>query len=123
MVAAGVYMPQRDQLLRLRRWMSANHKDYRALTAKLLKHKSAGFVAIDPQALSRMPKGFAAEDPAAELLRAHNWGVRVSLPAELALQPSLAKEIIQRFKLATPLVDSLHSGIAADEKPHRRPLF
>jgi len=123
MVAAGVYMPQRDQLLRLRRWMSANHTTYRSLTRKLLQHKSAGFTAIDPQALSRMPKGFAADDPAAELLRAHNWGVRVSLPAELALTPSLSKEILQRIKLATPLVDALHSGIAAEEKPHRRPMF
>jgi uncharacterized protein (TIGR02453 family) len=123
MVAAGVYMPQRDQLLRLRRWMSAHHMEYRALVKKLLSHKTAGFVAIDPQALTRMPKGFAADDPAAELLRAHNWGVRVSLPAELALQPALGKQIVQRFRLAAPLVDALHSGIAPHEPERTRRLF
>jgi uncharacterized protein (TIGR02453 family) len=123
MVAAGVYMPQREQLLQLRRWMSANHPAYRALVKKLLQHRTAGFAGIDAQALTRMPKGFAADDPAAELLRAHNWGVRASLPAELAFEPSFSKEIVRRFQLAAPLVDALNSAIQDAPKPQRRPMF
>ena len=111
MLAAGVYMPQREQLLSLRRWMSTHHNAYRAAVRKLLKARGAGFGPIDPQALTRMPKGFAADAAADELLRAKNWGVQASLPPELALEPSLAKEIVRRMRLSSPLVDALNGAI------------
>jgi uncharacterized protein (TIGR02453 family) len=116
MLAAGVYMPERHQLLTLRRWMTQNHATYRASLTKLLKTRGAGFDTIDAQELTRMPKGFAADDPAGELLRAKNWGVRSSLPAELALQPGLARQIVRRFKLASPLVHTLNSAILQQEE-------
>lgn len=115
MIAAGVYMPEREQLLALRRWMSANHKSYRASIAKLLKARGAGFTGIEPAALTRMPKGFASDDPADELVRAKSWGVHASLPAELALQPALVREIVRRFRMATPLVDTLNMAISQGE--------
>jgi uncharacterized protein (TIGR02453 family) len=116
-VAAGVYMPEREQLLTLRRWMSANHEAYRARVKKLMKARGAGFEgvagfqAIEAQALTRMPRGFAADDPADELVRAKNWGVRAALPAALALEPVLAREIVRRFRMAAPLVDALNEAI------------
>jgi uncharacterized protein (TIGR02453 family) len=122
-VAAGVYMPEREQLLTIRRWMSRNHEAYRASVKKLMKAKGAGvgdsgafqaggaFQVIDAQALTRMPRGFAADDPADELVRAKNWGVRASLPAELALEPVLAREIVRRFRMAAPLVETLNGAI------------
>jgi len=124
MVAAGVYMPEREQLLAIRRWMSAHHQDYRALTARLLRSKTLGFTSIDAQPLTRMPKGFAPDDPADELLRAQSWGLHATLPASLALQPSLATEILKRFKAATPLIDLLNNAILeAAPAPARRPMF
>jgi uncharacterized protein (TIGR02453 family) len=127
MVAAGVYMPEREQLLTIRRWMSEHHAEYRALTGKLLRSKKVPFEGIDAQALTRMPKGFANDDPADELLRARNWGVHATLPAELALEPTLAREVIQRFRATAPLVAMLNGAIL--EAPHgaasdqRKPLF
>jgi uncharacterized protein (DUF2461 family) len=123
MIAAGVYMPPREQLLQLRRWMSENHKAYRAMTKKLLASKTAGFTAIDPQALTRMPKGFAKDDPADELVRATNWGVSCSLPAETALQPALVKQIVQRLRMTAPLVDTLNAALMPEPVARRRPLF
>ena len=126
-IAAGVYMPEREQLLALRRWMTEHHEDYRGLTAKLLKARSRSAVAmqpIDPDALTRMPKGFPADHPAGELLRARNWGVRCALASELALQPALAKEIIRQFRRMAPLVDMLNdailSGVSAPQAAQRR---
>src|ERR1700742_4022420 len=34
LVAAGVYMPQPEQLLAIRRWMAENHESYRKLLSK-----------------------------------------------------------------------------------------
>lgn len=127
LLAAGVYMPGRDQLLALRRWMSANHPAYRASLRKLLDARAASFRPIDPQPLTRMPRGFAADDPADDLLRARNWGVHASLPSDLALDPSLLPRILRHFRLAAPLVHSLNRAILdnapSPSTPPSRPFF
>jgi uncharacterized protein (TIGR02453 family) len=115
MIAAGVYMPQREQLLAIRRWMSGNHKSYRDTMNKLLKTRNVGFEHISSDALTRMPKGFASDDPADELVRAKSWGLHASLPADLALEPTLSREIIRRFRLTAPLVDTLNDAILKRE--------
>ena len=108
MIAAGVYMPEREQLLALRRWMSAHHESYRATLKQLLKSRGAGFELSESEALTRMPKGF---DRADELVRAKSWGVRAWLPGEAALEPTLSREIVRRFRLMTPLIDTLNNAI------------
>jgi uncharacterized protein (TIGR02453 family) len=123
MIAAGVYMPEREQLLALRRWMSGHHDDYRVMVKKLLKARGAGFEPNESEALTRMPKGFAADDPADELVRAKSWGVHATLPAEAALEPTLAGEIVRRVRLATPLIETLNSAILTrDEEASGRAL-
>jgi uncharacterized protein (TIGR02453 family) len=126
LLAIGVYMPEREQLLRIRTWMAEDHVAYRKLLKKAMS-SSAGFTGIAADALTRMPKGFPAEHPADELLRAKNWGVHVSLPAQLALQPSLVPELVKRIKVAMPVIDALNGAILAgveerSDRP-RRPLF
>jgi uncharacterized protein (TIGR02453 family) len=116
MVAAGVYMPEREQLLTLRRWMSAHHESYRASVKKLLKARSAGFELSESEALTRMPKGFASDDPADELVRAKSWGMRAWLPAETALESTLSREIVRRFRMVTPLIDTLNGAILYSEE-------
>jgi len=115
MVAAGVYMPEREQLLALRRWMAEHYNEYRALLKAARKSKAAGLTEIEADALTRMPKGFASDHPADELLRAKNWGVRASLPAELALEPTLSREIVRRMRLAAPVVDALNGAVLAGQ--------
>jgi uncharacterized protein (TIGR02453 family) len=126
MVAAGVYMPERDQLLRIRTWMAENHVSYRKLL-KTAIGKRVGFSEIASHALTRMPKGFAADHPADELLRAKDWGVSASLPAELMLEPALMSEVVKRLKVAAPLVDALNGAIIGGDEEHvrvvRRPMF
>lgn len=119
MIAGGVYMPERAQLLAIREWMADNHVEYRKLLKAALRTKIAGVNVslIDPQALTRMPKGFAADHPADELLRARNWGVHLLLPGDAALQPSLVKNVAKGFKAAAPLIDALNEAMLAASKP------
>jgi len=117
LVSTGVYMPEREQLRAIREWMSENHESYRAMMKKILKARGMGMTHIDGNALTRMPKGFANDDPADELVRARNWGVHAYLPAEAALKPNFAQEIAKRFRLATPLIEALNGAIEGAEKP------
>jgi uncharacterized protein (TIGR02453 family) len=128
LISSGVYMPERAQLLAIREWLAENHESYRAMMKKILKTKIAGvtMTAVDPQALTRNPKGFAPDHPASDLLRARNWGVHVSLPGEVALEPRLGREIVRGFRAAAPLVDALNEAIlqaGRGERMHARPLF
>lgn len=126
LIAGGVYMPEREQLLKIRTWMAENHEAYRKLLKTAMRGGS-GLSLSGEDALTRMPKGFPAEHPADELLRAKNWGVSVRLPAALALQPALLGEVVKRIKAATPVVEALNGAILLGsdegERRVRRPLF
>jgi len=117
-IAAGVYMPEREQLLAIRRHIEAHHAEMRALlkSRKLL----AAMSEYDGQKLTRPPKGFLPDSPAADLILNRQWGFSTKLPVDTATSPKLVKEIVKRFEAATPLVNFLNAPLAA--KP-RKPLF
>jgi uncharacterized protein (TIGR02453 family) len=117
LVSIGVYMPEREQLRAIREWMAENHEAYSAMLAKIIKTRGTGMTYIDGQPLTRMPKGFASDHPADELLRARNWGVHAYLPADAALKPNFGREIVKRFRLAAPLIEALNGAILDANKP------
>lgn len=104
--AAGIYIPERDDLLRVRRWMADHHERYRQALAPLLRPSpdAAAMEVLDPNALTRNPKGFAADHPAGDLLRARNWGVTVPFSTQQALDPSFAAQVAASFRRAAPFL-------------------
>jgi uncharacterized protein (TIGR02453 family) len=120
-VAAGAYMPEKDQLAAIRHWLLEHHEELRkALRAAT---KRTGFAEFEGNALTRPPKGFPAEHPGMDLIKCRQWGLHASLPAEAALDPRLVATITRYFKLATPVVEALNTPIAAALKPKRTVLF
>ena len=67
--------------------------------------------------MKRVPKGFPQDSPAAELLKCRRWGLSATLPAELATEPRLVKEVTRRFQAAAPLVHFLNQPILPVRKP------
>ncbi|HTD97058.1 MAG TPA: DUF2461 domain-containing protein [Edaphobacter sp.] len=117
-VAAGVFMPEREQLLAIRRHLVEHHAELRGLLAsKKLRGLMQEF---DGRKLTRAPKGFAPDDPAMDLLVCRQWGVSTRLPVESATKPTLLKEIVQRFKVAAPVVALLNAPLVGKPK---RPMF
>jgi len=117
-VAAGVYMPEREQLLAIRRYLAEHHTEFRAVMAgkKLRSLMREG----DGMRLTRPPKGFSAEDPAIDLLMCRQWGVSATLPVERATLPTLGKDIVERFKAAAPMIAMLNTPLLGKPK---RPIF
>ncbi len=113
-IAAGAYMPEKEQTLAIRRRLLEDHAAFRRLIEdkKLLR----AFSVHDPMSLSRPPRGFPAEHPAMEWIQWRQWGVTAHLPAEEALKPNLAAEVERRFRMATPLVNFLNEPMAEPEK-------
>jgi uncharacterized protein (TIGR02453 family) len=117
-IAAGVFMPEREQLLAIRRYLVGHHAELRGLLAG--KRLKALLQEHDGMRLTRPPKGFAADDPAMDLLVCRQWGISAHLPVEIATKPTLVKEILQRFKVAAPVVALLNAPLVS--KP-RKPMF
>ena len=120
-VAAGVYMPPKEQLLAIRQHLLADHEEFRRIIeAKKLRAK---MTLHDPSALSRPPKGFPVEHPAIEWVKWRQWGVAATLEPAPALQPKLAETIGGYFRLAQPLVDFLNEPLLKGLERRKKPLF
>ena len=116
--AAGCYMPEKEQLLAIRRMLLERHEEYRTFIGS--RRVKAKLQAFDGLKMSRGPKGFPADHPAMDLILQRQWGISATLPVELATSPNLVKEIVQHFKLAAPLVTLLNEPLLGKM---RKPLF
>jgi uncharacterized protein (TIGR02453 family) len=121
-IAAGAFMPDAEQLLAIRRHLMEHHQEYQKLAQarglrRLLKDEESGVP------LSRSPKGFPAEHPAAALYRQKRWGFSASLEPEMAMKPEFAKMVADYFRAAAPLVALLNRPLLAATVKPRRPLF
>jgi uncharacterized protein (TIGR02453 family) len=120
-IAAGSYMPEKEQLAAIRHWLLDHHAEFR----KLLKRPTVRklYDEFEGNALTRPPKGFPAEHPGMDLIRCRQWGLAAELPAKAALKKDLTDVVIRYFKVAAPIVDALNTPSAATLAPKRRVLF
>ncbi len=119
-IAAGVYQPTPAQLLLIRRHLQQHHEEFRAaLNGRKLRGLLPQF---DGNSLKRMPKGFAADDPAGDVLMHRQWALSVHLPADVALTSGFVGEVTRRFKAAAPVVALLNAPLLA-AVPKRKSMF
>jgi uncharacterized protein (TIGR02453 family) len=118
-VAIGVFMPQPEQMLAIRRHLVEHHEAMHAL----LKNKKLRTLLPDTETdpLKRLPKGFIS-GPADDLVVDRKWGVSATLPVDVATTPKLAGEIVKRFRAAAPLVALLNEPLLRRATP-RKSLF
>lgn len=105
----GMYMPTPEALLAVRNRIAERHADLRRILQAKPLRKLLGDLHGDQ--LSRVPKGFPAEHPAADLLRYKQFFFYIELPGELATSGTLQAEIRKRFEAMTPLIDFLNAPL------------
>jgi len=120
-IAAGAYMPEKEQLAQIRHWLLDNHAEFRALLKKPAVRRA--FSEFEGNALTRPPKGFPCDHPALDLIQCRQWGLAATLPAKTALDAKFAGLVIRYFRLAAPIVDALNTPIAAGLAPKKKVLF
>jgi uncharacterized protein (TIGR02453 family) len=120
-VAAGSYMPEKEQLAAIRHWLLDHHAEFKKLlqNPKVRKH----FDEFEGNALTRPPKGFPTEHPGMDLIRCRQWGLAATLPAKTALQKDFASVVVRYFRVAAPVVDALNTPLAPALAPKKRVLF
>jgi uncharacterized protein (TIGR02453 family) len=106
-IAAGMYAPGPDELRTVRTMLAGDHQKFRA--AAKAPEKLLG--KLEGTSVTRMPKGFAADSPAADLLKMKQWLYWLELDVKLATSPKLKTELVNRFRAAAPVIYMLNSGL------------
>jgi uncharacterized protein (TIGR02453 family) len=120
-IAAGAYMPEKEQLAAIRHWLLEHHEEFRKVLNRPAVRKT--FAEFEGEALTRPPKGFPCEHPAMDLIKQKQWGLSTTLPAETALETNFAQTLIRHFKLLAPLVDALNTPLESAAAPKKKVLF
>jgi uncharacterized protein (TIGR02453 family) len=105
-VAGGIYHPAPETMLVVRNHIAEHHQDLRGLLADRRVRRLLGDLQGD--ALTRAPKGFDPAHPAIQLIKMKDWILDTTLDPSLGTSPRLYKELADRFRAMTPLIEFLN---------------
>jgi len=110
-VAGGVYMPEPDTLRTLRNHLAEHHEEFRKIVRDRKLRALMGD--LKGEQLSRVPKGFCADHPAADLVRYKQWLFWTMLDTALATSAKLLPEVVSRFRAMTTFIEFLNRPLVS----------
>jgi uncharacterized protein (TIGR02453 family) len=110
-VAGGIYHPEPETMLVVRNHIAEHHHELRRLLADRKVRRLLGDLQGD--ALTRAPKGFDPAHPAIQLIKMKDWILDTTLDPSLGTTPRLYKELGDRFRAMTPLIEFLNRPLLA----------
>ena len=113
-VGGGVYLPDPAALRKIREHVAQNHGELRRILAAKMVKRLLGD--LQGEQLTRVPKGFACDHPAADLVRFKRYILYKELPPELATTPRLYQEIWSRFRATMPFLEFLAAPFGKAKK-------
>lgn len=121
LIFAGVYMPEREELMAIRNLLAERHQDFQELLRGRTLQKSMG--KLKGEQLSRLPKGFEKDHPAAELIRQKQWFLESTTSPSAITSSSMLPEIVNRFRAAAPMVEFLSQPFVKQPRPKKLPFM
>ena len=104
----GLYMPDPQGLHRIRERIAEDPRAF-ARIANAPPVKRAG--GLQGESLKRVPRGFAADHPAADYLKRKQFLVWGEWPPELATTPKFWTELLTTFRATAPLLNYLNDAL------------
>lgn len=120
-VGGGIYMPPPDALRAVRSHIAQRHQEFRRIASSSAIRRLFG--AMQGEQLSRVPKGFPPDHPAADLLRHKQYLLFTTLDPSIVTTPKLFTELEKRFRAMTPFLDFLNAPLAASKRRAREEMF
>jgi uncharacterized protein (TIGR02453 family) len=108
-IGGGMYSPQPPQLFAVREHIAGHVKQLRAIVESPGFRKHLGELGGDK--LSRVPRGFSKDHPAAEYLKYKHFVAGADLPATLATSPKFYKTVLAVFREVVPLARFLNAPL------------
>ena len=108
----GLYMPMPEQLKKVRQELDYNFSDFKKIV--LSKKFESVYGSLDRDSeylLSRVPKGYEPDNPAADYLKLKSFVATYQLTDAQLTSPTLVKETIAGFKALQPLLEFLNTAL------------
>lgn len=121
LVFAGVYMPEREELLAIRHLLAERHEEFREILRGKTLRGAMG--ELQGEQLSRVPKGFAKDHPAEDLIRRRQWFLESTLNGGAVTSARMLPDIIHRFRAATPMLEFLNQPFVQERRPKKLPFM
>lgn len=110
-VGGGMYMPDTSQLQAVREHIAAHHRRLHSIVESPGFRRAVG--ELRGEKLSRVPRGFTADHPAAEFLKHRQFLAGTEFPAEFATSPRFYQGVLNVFRQIAPLTRFLSEPLLA----------
>lgn len=113
-VGGGIYLPPPETLAAVRRHIAAKHEQFRGIAASREVRRLLG--EVQGEQLARVPKGFCASHPAADLLKFKQYLLYVTLEPGIATTPALFTEVLARFRAMAAFIAFLNAPLGRPQR-------
>lgn len=111
-MGGGIWMPMPPVLAKVRQEIDYSLPEFRAILSRASFRKFyKGLYTGEDVALTRVPKGYAADNPAAEFLKLKSLFSMTPMTDDELQSPNLVKESVKRLLAVKPLVDFLNRAV------------
>ena len=110
-IGGGLYMPMPPQLAKIRQEIDYNFEEFKKIISAKSFVKHYGGLNEGDDKLSRVPKGYEVDNPAAEYLKHKSFIVMKALSDKEILDKTLMPESIKAFQALKPLIDFMNMGL------------
>jgi uncharacterized protein (TIGR02453 family) len=111
-MGGGFYAPETADLARIRQHISDTHPELDRLTRALPFRRT--FRALEGEQLTRIPRGFAKDDPAGVYLKYRNFLAGREFPPTLATSAAFYPTLLGTFRAVMPIVRFLNEPLVGD---------
>ena len=108
-IGGGLYMPSSSDLQLVRQHIAAHHRTLHRLVTGSSFRRAVG--TLDGERLTRVPRGYPADHPAADYLRYKQFLAGREFEASLAISPRFYPEVLKVFRAVAPLVRFLNTAL------------
>ncbi len=119
-IGGGLYHPEPAVRTAVREHIAAHHRRLTAIVQAATFRRTLG--TIEGETLTRVPRGFDPDHPAAAYLKLKDWMVSRSLPGTFVTEAAFYPTMLAVFRAAVPLIRFLNEPVATlgrDLAPHR----
>jgi uncharacterized protein (TIGR02453 family) len=110
-IGGGIYMPSSTELQAIRAAIADDHRRFRRVVTAPAFRRAVG--ELSGEQLTRVPRGYLKDHPAADYLRHRQFIGGREYPADFAVSPRFYSELLTVFRGIAPLVGFLNHAIIA----------
>ena len=116
-MGGGLYRPSTAELQRIREHVAANHRKLHRMVTAAPFRKAVG--ALEGERLTRVPRGYLKEHPAAHYLQFKQFLAGREFEAEFACSDRFYPELLNVFRAVAPLTRFLNEALSGESRGRR----